>query len=108
MYSHTHGHTHTRRYTYTDTDTHTGTYPHPQTEPDTKINTDAKKQQTTTQPQPTTPATSHGEPSPLDSQVELLIPDWIELLWDGVGSLLRLPHLDGHVRVRRSALVLGN
>ena len=41
------------------------------------------------------------------SQVELLIPHWIEVAEDGLCPALGLAHLDGDVRVAGASFILG-
>ena len=42
------------------------------------------------------------------SQEELLVPDWVEFLGNGLGAFLRLADLHGDVRVTRPRLVLAD
>lgn len=41
-----------------------------------------------------------------NSQVKLLLPDWIEVAINSLGSLLGLAHLNGDIRITGSCLVL--
>ena len=42
-----------------------------------------------------------------DLQIEALVPDGVQFLRHGPGAFLHFAHLDGHVRIRRAALIFG-
>lgn len=42
-----------------------------------------------------------------NSQVKLLIPDWIEVSKDGLRPAFGLAHLDGYIRVAGARFILG-